>query len=272
MQSAEASMVDDPRPRWQGSAAGSEPLSLAAARFQEAAQRFAAELSRASAATAGEAATRFADALREQFAAAPAPWGGVAAAAAGMGAGDVAGARQWLAMGPTREHQLRWQRMAQAWQRIEAAQLRLQRLWSDALREAALAFSAALQTTPPQSAQSTPQAWYDQWVDCAEAAYARMAHGEEFCATQAECVNASSQWLAELRASVEQYSKLLDLPTRSELNTLTLRLKALEQRLRQPEPPAAVAPEPPPSPSAPRERPAARGARAARARRQKGRP
>ena len=44
------------------------------------------------------------------------------------------------ALGPTREQQERWQRLAAAWSRLQDAQRRLQRLWSDALGEAARAF------------------------------------------------------------------------------------------------------------------------------------
>jgi polyhydroxyalkanoate synthesis regulator phasin len=45
-------------------------------------------------------------------------------------------------------------------------------------------------------------------------------------------VNASSQWRRELQASIEHTAKLLDLPTRSEINTLTQRLKSVEELLR----------------------------------------
>jgi len=86
---------------------------------------------------------------------------------------------------------------------------------------------------PPASAD--PQALrrlYDQWIDCAEQAYARTAHGEDFCQAQAEWVNASSQWRQEQQVSIEQSLKWLDLPTRSEINTLTRRLRAVEAQLR----------------------------------------
>ena len=66
------------------------------------------------------------------------------------------------ALGPTREHQQRWQRTAEAWRRMVDAQRRLQRLWSDALREAAAAFAAqsraaasGRQSAPRRCASST---------------------------------------------------------------------------------------------------------------------
>jgi class III poly(R)-hydroxyalkanoic acid synthase PhaE subunit len=142
----------------------------------------------------------------------------------------------------TREHQERAQRAAQAWRGMDDAQRRLQRLWSDTLREAASAFIARLGAA--QSAPLTPDALnrlYDSWIDCAEEAYARTAHSEAFCDALADYVNASSHWRRESNAGAEFWAKLLDLPTRNEINTLAQRLRALEDRVwvqteaRQPE-------------------------------------
>jgi Poly(R)-hydroxyalkanoic acid synthase subunit (PHA_synth_III_E) len=44
-------------------------------------------------------------------------------------------------------------------------------------------------------------------------------------------VNASSAWRRESSAGVEQWAKLFDLPTRSEINSLTERLRAVETEL-----------------------------------------
>jgi class III poly(R)-hydroxyalkanoic acid synthase PhaE subunit len=137
------------------------------------------------------------------------------------------------ALGLTREHQQRWQRTAEAWRRIDDARRRLQRLWSDALSEAAAAFAARL--GPPHAAALSAEAvrkLYDLWIECAEEAYARAAHGDAFCEALSEFVNASSQWRREVQASIEHSAKLLDLPTRSEINSLTHRLRSVEEQLR----------------------------------------
>jgi class III poly(R)-hydroxyalkanoic acid synthase PhaE subunit len=137
------------------------------------------------------------------------------------------------AFGPSREHQQRWQRTAEAWQRIDDARRRLQRLWSDALSEAATAFASRL--GPPHAAPLSAEAvrkLYDLWIECAEEAYARAAHGDAFCEALSEFVNASSQWRREVQASIEHSAKMLDLPTRSEINTLTRRLRSVEEQLR----------------------------------------
>jgi ketosteroid isomerase-like protein len=211
---------------------GSGSFMEAAQRFAAAARSFLDGADNASVPAAGEAARAFGDFLREQFADFQLPW------SSGFGAGACHGAPppsmgDLPAFGATREHQQRWQRMAEASRRIDDARRRLQRLWSDALREAAAAFAARL--VPPHPSGVSAEALrklYDIWIDCAEEAYARVAHGEAFCNALAEYVNASSQWRRELQASIEHLAKLLDLPTRSEINTLTQRLKSVEELLR----------------------------------------
>jgi hypothetical protein len=210
------------------SAFGFAPFVDAAERFTAAARTFLDGADNASARAADEAARSFSDFLRDQFADFQMPWSG------GLGAADAQPPMgNSPAFGPTREHQQRWQRTAEAWRRIDEAQRRLQRLWSDALREAATAFAARL--GPPQAAAVSAEAMrklYDMWIECAEEAYARAAHGDAFCNALSEFVNASSQWRRELQASIEHSAKLLDLPTRSEINTLMHRLKSVEERLR----------------------------------------
>jgi hypothetical protein len=177
------------------------------------------------------AAQRFSDFLREQFATFSQPWNTHQPTPAP--AGFPTGAPEAPAFGATREHQQRAQRAAQALARMEAAQRHLQRLWSDVLRDASTKFVAQLTPMPPGSL--TPQSLrklYDGWIDCAEDAYARVAHAEAFCQAQAELANASSQWRLEQQANIEQWSKFLDLPTRSEINSLTRRLIAVEAHLR----------------------------------------
>ena len=193
-------------------------------------------------APAAEAFGRF---LREQFSTLSMPW---SAATPSAGAADA------LALGATREYQQRLQRIAQAAEGIDAAQRRLQLLWADALRDAASAYCAEL--SPTAAGDAGPEALralYDRWIECAEQAYARMAHGQAYCDALADYVNAGSRWRAEMQASLEQWAKLLDLPTRSEINTLIQRLHALE---------AAQRPRPAPvrEPSKPRAKPRARSA------------
>jgi polyhydroxyalkanoate synthase subunit PhaE len=135
----------------------------------------------------------------------------------------------FAAIGPMREHQQRWERMLQAQQRADQARGTLARLWSDALREAAQNF--ARRALEPGRVAAQPAALYDDWIEGAEEAYARMAHGEAFCSAQAELLNALSALRAELQSAFELWAKELDLPTRTELNRLHQALKALRAEL-----------------------------------------
>jgi class III poly(R)-hydroxyalkanoic acid synthase PhaE subunit len=226
--------------QWQAFASQSGPAGGGAfgfTQFADAAERFGAAartLMDGAASASGpareQAVRRFGDFLRDQFAGIHQPWSGGYGAAAGA---QPIPAMDLPALGPTREHQQRWQRAADAWRRIDAAQRRLQRLWSDALSESAVVFAAkcALSGAPSADAEEI-HTLYNNWIDNAEAAYARTAHSDAYCTALAELVNASSEWRRESAAMTEHWAKQLDLPTRSEINTLTRRLISVEKELR----------------------------------------
>ena len=207
---------------------GFAPFIDAAERFASATRSFRDSSASGSAPAAAAAAQTFSNFLRDQFVDFfKMPWG-----AAPVTGPDLAREPELPALGLTREHQQRAQRAAQAWRDMEDAQRRLQRLWSDTLREAAAAFVARLGA--PQPTALTPDALnrlYDTWIDCAEEAYAQTAHSEPFCNALADYLNASSQWRRESNAGAELWAKLLDLPTRHEVNTLAQRLRALEDQV-----------------------------------------
>jgi class III poly(R)-hydroxyalkanoic acid synthase PhaE subunit len=154
-----------------------------------------------------QAAGRFADFLRAQF-------------------GEPSA---FAAVGPLREHQQRAERMGKAQLRMEEARQRLTLLWSDALRETAQRFAG--RCLDPAVAQRSPASLYDEWIECAEQAYAGMAHAAAFCDAQAEWLNASNELRRELQESLEFWSKSLDLPTRSEINALHRQVKLLRAQL-----------------------------------------
>jgi class III poly(R)-hydroxyalkanoic acid synthase PhaE subunit len=204
-----------------GSAAGFTPFfdverfAAAARAFQQSGQD-------------SQAAAAFGDFLRDQF-------GGVLD---GMWGGSPPGrstppAHEAPALGPTREQQERWQRGAAAGRRLQEAQRRLQRLWSDTLGEAARAFIARAGAAAAPLTPEAIQELYDAWVDCAEEAYARMAHAETYGTALAEAVKAASEWRDESAAMMESWAKWLDWPTRSEINSLSMRVRALEETQRE---------------------------------------
>src|SRR5579862_9823418 len=156
---------------------GFAPFIEAAERFAAATRSFRDASHGVSAPAAQAAAETFGNVLRDQFAGFfKMPWS--AAPPAGV---DAAASPELPALGLTREHQQRAQRAALALRDMEEAQRRLQRLWSDTLREAAAAYVARLGA--PSAAALTPDAvnkLYDTWIDCAEQAYAHTAHSEAF--------------------------------------------------------------------------------------------
>ena len=217
-----------------GGAPSSVPFADVAERFSAAARAYLDGATHASASSPSlnEAARAFSDHLRDIFADFQLPWSN-ASPGGGFGSASSAFSPNSPALGVSREHQQRWQRIADAGRRMDDAQRRLQRLGADALREAAAAFAVRLGPAPPPAV--SPEALrklYDTWIDCAEDAYARAAHSESFCNALAEYVNASSECRRDLQAGIEHSAKFFDLPTRSELNTLNLRVKSLEEELR----------------------------------------
>ena len=214
------------------------PLRESAERFATAARHYLEGMQTPGPAAA-EAARTFADYLRvETMDLLRFPWTANLGSGGGAGAAPPPAMQDLPALGLNREHQLRWQRNADTGRRMGEAQHRLQLLWSDALRDAAIAFAARV--APPYLSTamgSEPgvevlRGLYDSWIDCAEEAHARIAHSDSFINALADFMNASSAWRKESQASVELWAKALDLPTRSELNTLMRRVNSLEKQLR----------------------------------------
>jgi len=73
---------------------------------------------------------------------------------------------------------------------------------------------------------------YDEWIDSAEAAYAALAHGTTFSRLLAELINTLSAMKVERGKLLEYFSRQLDLPTRSEVDSLHQQLRLLREQLR----------------------------------------
>ena len=230
-------METDPWQQWSAftaAASSARPQDLAE-RFNRLARSFLDATTAAAATTPtappGDAAQAFSEALRDLFAPLQPPFNGGRTVGAASGYPDFSTTPP--AFGAGREHQLRAQRLAAAWQQLDEAQRRLQRLWLDALRDAGAAFLSRLKEPPaPAEGAAAVRALYDAWIDCAEDAYSRIAHGAPFCEAIADSVNAASRWRRELKDTALQAAAPLDLPTRAELNALHRQLRSAEARLR----------------------------------------
>ena len=75
---------------------------------------------------------------------------------------------------------------AELLRRALALQSRLALKWGEALQAAGSEFGARPRAEP---AAADPLATYDEWVECAERAYARQVRSAEFCSLQAELIN-----------------------------------------------------------------------------------
>lgn len=138
------------------------------------------------------------------------------------------------ALGFTRERQEAVRRLGTLCARVIERQQELathwRAFWEEALRalgdEAARRIAAG---KPPGSIREI----YDLWVECAENAWARMAHAPAYLESQARLVNAFSAWRTEQQSQMDAALRALDLPTRGELNSLHLRVRRLRAELRR---------------------------------------
>lgn len=166
------------------------------------------------------------------------PWKmpGFAAAGGPSGIADLPG------IGPLREQQAAAQEMAAALADVERLSLEMARVMAKVHADT---LDLLARRSAERANQGAPvadiKALYDLWIECGEATYAKVAHGDAFCRLQADLCNAGIRFQAVERQQVERWLKLLDLPTRSEVNTLNLRIRDLQRQL---ESATATAPSP----------------------------
>jgi class III poly(R)-hydroxyalkanoic acid synthase PhaE subunit len=73
----------------------------------------------------------------------------------------------------------------------------------------------------------SPAALYDAWIDCAEEAFARAAHGEPFARLLADLCNLLSAFKLERGKLLEALARHLDLPSRAEVDSLHRQVRVL---------------------------------------------
>lgn len=129
------------------------------------------------------------------------------------------------ALGPAREHQLRAAALAAATAELAAARQALVPLLTEAARAAATAFSARAADGAARGARAT----FDLWIECAEAAWQDLAHGESWCLAQSRAFDAALSVVACQREIAAHAARLAGLPGRDEVDELHRRLRALER-------------------------------------------
>ncbi len=138
------------------------------------------------------------------------------------------------AFGPAREHQQRWKALLQAQQALREANEMYQRMPEESSRQAYTLFEERLGTRAGSGAPlDSARALFDEWIDAAEDAYARMALSEEFREVYGALANAQMRMRAGVQREVEQLGGMLGLPTRSEVDAAHRKIAELERMLRR---------------------------------------
>jgi class III poly(R)-hydroxyalkanoic acid synthase PhaE subunit len=159
------------------------------------------------------------------------PWAG---AVPGMGGFPGGGAAFGMppALGPAREQQESWQKIAQLLMRSYQAQMQVSSQWNGIIGASLRELSERL--APRLKSGAVPGSMkeiYDLWVDAAESVYGQTARAGAFVQAQAELTNASSQLRSAQRELLEEWARQFDLPTRSELNSIHQQLRDLKAAL-----------------------------------------
>jgi class III poly(R)-hydroxyalkanoic acid synthase PhaE subunit len=139
---------------------------------------------------------------------------------------------QAFAVGPAREHQQAWREFTQAMADYQARQQAVLQAYGQVFAQS---LAAVRLKAEQQNANGKPvEGWreiYELWIECGEQAFAQTAHEESFIAAQAASANALSRWQLARNTLLEKWLKAHDLPTRSELNSVHLRLRELCARV-----------------------------------------
>jgi class III poly(R)-hydroxyalkanoic acid synthase PhaE subunit len=138
------------------------------------------------------------------------------------------------AFGPAREHQQRWQALADAAQAYQQRNAEYATLLAKAGQKALDLFEARLDKHEAPGAQiSSARALFDLWIDAAEEAYAEEALSLEFRRAIGALSNAQMRLRAAVQKEIEQLSGLFGVPTRTEVDAAHRKIAELQRELRR---------------------------------------
>jgi class III poly(R)-hydroxyalkanoic acid synthase PhaE subunit len=145
--------------------------------------------------------------------------------------------RQWLstpAFGLHREHQERWQALAEAQIELQQKNDAYNALMLEAGRDAFDRFERKLaeRSEPGRQLQSA-RALFDLWIDAAEEAYAGIALSNGFRKVYGELVNAQMRVRAGIQREIELIGGLFGMPGRTEVDAAHRKIAELERQLRR---------------------------------------
>lgn len=143
----------------------------------------------------------------------------------------------WLGMpafGVAREHQQRWQALAQAQLDYQERSNACNALMTSAGQRAFELFEGRLgERAASGDKLESARALFDLWIDAAEEAYADVALSPEYRKAYGALVNAQMRLRAGVQREVEQTSGQFGMPTRTEVDAAHRKIAELERELRR---------------------------------------
>ena len=138
------------------------------------------------------------------------------------------------AFGPAREHQERWQALAQAAQDYQQRNNDYNALLLKVAEQAFGVFEDKLeQRNAPDKQIGSVRALFDLWIDAAEEAYAAEALSPEFRHAIGALANAQMRLRASVQKEAEQFCNLFGIPTRTEVDAAHRKIAELQRELRK---------------------------------------
>lgn len=136
--------------------------------------------------------------------------------------------------GLSREHQERWQQLAQAFQDYQRQVGEYDQLMLQVAQDAFARFERKLEehAEPGRQLQSA-RALFDLWIDAAEEAYARVAMSDDFRHAYGGLANAQARLRLGVQREVEQVCAQFGMPTRTEVDSAHRKIVELERALRK---------------------------------------
>lgn len=145
--------------------------------------------------------------------------------------------KSWLgvpAFGFAREHQERWQHLAQAQLDLQEQSQAYQTLMGEAAQDAFARFERKLEErSAPGKQLESVRALFDLWIDAAEEAYAEVALSPRFRDAYAAMVNAQMTLRGRLQKEVELMCAQWGMPSRTEVDSAHRKIVELERELRR---------------------------------------
>jgi len=144
---------------------------------------------------------------------------------------------RWLHLptfGLAREHQERWQQLAQAHQDYQRRMGEYDQLMLKVAQDAFARFEGKLEERAEPGRQlQNARALFDLWIDAAEEAYAQVAMSDDFRHVYGGLANAQAGLRLAVQREVEQVCALFGMPTRTEVDSAHRKIVELERALRK---------------------------------------